>query len=561
VADTKHGLPVPSRIGQDIDGRYRLVEQIGEGGIGIVYRAIYIKADKEVAIKVLPQRFTTDVEYCGRFTREARLASRIDHENCAQIYDFGKLDDGSLFIVMEFVDGKNAGELQHERLLTLRQVLSIGIQVCSALVHVHDKGIVHRDLKPDNIMVTSTRQREFLVKLLDFGIAKNVGVDITPGGPSFQTQIGITCGTPGFMSPEQIRGEQDIDFRADLYSLGAVLYKLTTGKDTFVAKTPMDVLAKALQKVVVEPRAYNSQIPVYLNQLIMDLLAKNPDNRPESALYVKEYLERVLDSLDTTKSRTKTPAVISAVGETVPARYEAVTSGEITSGVHDAPVESKKSDNEPSTSTKMLQAQFGTAHRNRVLVALVVCVLILGVGFLFMALPFTKTHHSPSPDEVLPEDVESESVVASIESDQSVSLEQPEPKPELEQQLKHKVVVVRRNQDLNSMRASRREQVDFVSKGAVIDRIDKYAIARRWERVAEKAKRGGKYRVAVDAFQKAYKTMRSPRYLKEIGFLYIKLGDRLSACRFFQRYVGRLRVRARAKAAQRFGIYNCDLKY
>ncbi|MEF9881165.1 serine/threonine-protein kinase [Streptomyces sp. P9-A4] len=265
-----------------IQGRYRLHEVIGRGGMGEVWRATDEALGRGVAVKCLkplgpqqdPQVLTVVRE---RFRREARVAAALQHRGITVVHDFGEYD-GVLFLVMELLEGRNLSQLltanaQHP--LPVHDLVEIADQVADALAYTHRQGIVHRDLKPANIM----RLRDGTVKICDFGIAR-LGTDM--GFTSKLTGTGIAMGTPHYMSPEQIGGGE-IDHRSDLYSLGCVLYELATGAPPFDLGDSWAILIGHRDTVPSPPRAHRAELPDYFDRIVVDLLAKVPEERPADA--------------------------------------------------------------------------------------------------------------------------------------------------------------------------------------------------------------------------------------------------------------------------------------
>jgi serine/threonine protein kinase/tetratricopeptide (TPR) repeat protein len=277
-------------------GNYRILEKIGAGGQGTVYKATDAKLGRTVVVKVLPPELTVKEANLKRFEREARLASALDHPNICTIFDLNDIE-GVHFIAMQFVEGKNVRELVNGRPLDLRSALSITIQVADALDAAHARGIIHRDIKAGNVMVTPSGQ----VKILDFGLAKLMDAEgFGPGGIHHTdlTEVGIPYGTATYAAPEQSRGER-VDARADIFSTGVLLYELLTGTWPFQGKTSVDVRHAVLHQ---DPQPLDEvrpgEVPPQL-QLILDrALAKDPKQRYQKVGELRDDLRTVLRDIE-----------------------------------------------------------------------------------------------------------------------------------------------------------------------------------------------------------------------------------------------------------------------
>ncbi len=276
-------------IGTTIAGKYFVHQLLGRGGMGDVYKATHLTLDRPVVLKLLKKSLLSDPSLVQRFHREARAASRLNHANSITIIDFGQADDGTLFMAMEYLAGRPlSAAIAEEWPLSEARVVHIGAQILAALAEAHALGVIHRDLKPANVMLEPRRDDPDFVKVLDFGIAKLN--DPGAGAPQL-TQAGLVCGTPGYMSPEQVRGEE-LDPRSDLYAVGVLLYELITGLQPFEADTMMGLMTKAL---VEEPpsmavRRAGISVSPDLEALVMQALAKDRNARPAGAEQMRAAL-------------------------------------------------------------------------------------------------------------------------------------------------------------------------------------------------------------------------------------------------------------------------------
>ncbi|MEZ4367785.1 MAG: serine/threonine-protein kinase [Kofleriaceae bacterium] len=268
----------PLAPGQVVEGKYQLVALLGEGGMGAVWDAENVAIGRRVAIKVLRAQVAGEAEIVARFIQEARSAAAVGNEHIIDVLDLGKLPDGAPYIVMERLEGRDLEALiEAEGPLPVARVARIAIQICAALSAAHAKGIVHRDLKPPNVFLTRRGGERDFVKVLDFGISKVRGTGSLT--PTAKTQTGITMGTPHYMSPEQAQGKPSIDHRADLYSLGVILYAMFTGKVPFEGDNIALVLARILRDEAEPPSVHRSGLPRYVDDLVLRLLRKDPDAR------------------------------------------------------------------------------------------------------------------------------------------------------------------------------------------------------------------------------------------------------------------------------------------
>ncbi|QDT48061.1 Serine/threonine-protein kinase PknB [Symmachiella dynata] len=270
---------------------FELKEKIGQGGMGVVYRARYVKNDREVAVKILPAEIAADKKIATRFERELEVLKKLKHPNI--VYCFGgKCEGDQHFYAMELVEGGSLERLLKKRgRLPWEQVIEYTLQLCSALYFAHEHGFIHRDVKPGNLLLTNTGK----LKLSDFGLARarsDVGL----------TEHGKTMGTFHYMSPEQIRGKPPLTGSADLYAMGCVMYEMMAGRPPFRGHSPAEILQKHLEKPAPPVSTNAMDCPAALEQIILDLLQKRVEDRPLSAIDVARRLKQVTQttSLDAT---------------------------------------------------------------------------------------------------------------------------------------------------------------------------------------------------------------------------------------------------------------------
>jgi serine/threonine-protein kinase len=382
------GPPPDPLVGRTIDGRYLVESVLGEGGMGLVYKARHTVLNKPLAIKVLRPEVSNDEEIITRFRQEAQSASAIGNQHIIDISDFGTLPDSSTYFVMEFLNGIDlTGAIEQTTPMDPRRAMHIAKQLCLALGAAHEAGIVHRDLKPDNIYLIKRGGDADFVKVLDFGIAK-VG-----GGTKKLTKAGQVFGTPHYMSPEQCAGS-GTDQRTDIYALGVILYEMACGKVPFDADNLMGVLTKHMYEEPIAPHALPPpvNVPPSLEAVILKCLAKQPDVRYQTMADVYQDLVRA--------ERGETPAAVmdaltrsSSTGatQTSPTGRMSVTMGEPAAFV-------------PTSKLPLILAGVG---------------LLLLVGVVGAVVAFTGDDETPPPPVVVAEPAPEP---------------EPEPEPEVEAQ-------------------------------------------------------------------------------------------------------------------------------
>jgi len=278
------GAPIP--VGTVI-GQYRVIEQIGGGGMGVVYKAEDNKLGRLVALKFLPHDVATDVAAVERFQREARAASALNHPNICTIYDIEEYSGGH-FIAMEYLEGLTLKDRILGRALDSEEVAKIGIQIAEALAAAHSKRMVHRDIKPGNVVVSATG----FVKVLDFGLAKLIAAEGEDAATKSITATHTVSGTLPYMSPEQLRG-REVDHRTDVYALGIVLYEMSTARRPFISELIPELIDEILNSPPPPPLEMNRKLPPKLEEIVLKCLEKDPEDRYQSAKEIAVDLRRM----------------------------------------------------------------------------------------------------------------------------------------------------------------------------------------------------------------------------------------------------------------------------
>src|SRR5580698_8166849 len=283
-------------VGRTLPGGYVILDLVGIGGMGRVYRAEQTNLARTVAVKIIHPHLVGEENAAARFITEARAASRLNHPNSVAVIDFGKTPDGQLYLVMEFLRGRDLARVSYEEgPLPFRRIVDVLRQVLAALSEAHHLEIIHRDLKPENIILEPMRTGGDFVKVVDFGLAK---MRQETRGPQI-TSPGIVCGTPEYMSPEQGRGDP-LDARSDLYAVGVILFQLLTGRLPFEADSPTQVVLMHLSTEPPDPRkvAPDRNIPEALVQVVFKAMSKEPKDRYPDADGYGEALGTALAQIE-----------------------------------------------------------------------------------------------------------------------------------------------------------------------------------------------------------------------------------------------------------------------
>jgi eukaryotic-like serine/threonine-protein kinase len=284
------GVPATSRVGQVIDGRYRLKATLGAGAMGAVYDAEHVEIGRRLAIKILHPQYSRNADLVARFRREARAASTIGNPHIVEVTDFGTTADGCAYFVMERLDGHDLKEvLVREHTIAVPRALAIATQVCRGVQAAHEHGIIHRDLKPENIYLVSRETGPDFVKILDFGIAKSAALENADGRTL--TQPGIAMGTPVYMAPEQATG-MAVDARIDIYAVGTILYEMLTGQPPIDGDDVLEVLTRKATEDPPPPSKLNPSVPPHVEEVVLRALARDPAQRPQSMAQLEQELRR-----------------------------------------------------------------------------------------------------------------------------------------------------------------------------------------------------------------------------------------------------------------------------
>jgi serine/threonine-protein kinase len=314
----------PVEVGQVLAGKYRVERMLGAGGMGVVVAATHLELGQRVAMKFLLAEGMGSPEIAARFMREARAAARIRGEHVARVIDVGRLESGSPYIVMEYLEGLDLEQLVKKQVVSIEEAVDYLIQACDAMAEAHRLGIIHRDLKPANLFLAHGVDGQGVVKVLDFGISKS-SLDAAAGS---LTSTSALVGSPLYMSPEQMRSSRNVDHRTDIWSLGAVLFELLARRPPYEGETVGELMARVLTDPLPSIRSFRADIPVGLEAVIARCLEKNPDARfanvaelsqaltpfaPQHSVMAVERVHRILGSVRPPPTSSAPPPSISSL--------------------------------------------------------------------------------------------------------------------------------------------------------------------------------------------------------------------------------------------------------
>ena len=292
-------------IGQTLGGRYLVTRKIGQGGMGAVYEATHTLIGKRVAVKVLLEKYAQREAIVKRLKQEAQLASSVGNEHIIDITDFGTTEDGRTFVVMEFLDGESMAEcLARETMLPEQRILRIASQACSALSAAHAKGVVHRDIKPENLFLLKRKDTDF-VKVVDFGISKSLRASGEEEETTRLTQTGMVLGTPLYMSPEQARGDDELDHRVDVYALGVIMYEAAAGRVPFIGNNYLSVISQVLNEEPKPLRELRPELSEEFEAVVSKAMSKDVTERYASANDMLADITSLLDDPTRSTERAK----------------------------------------------------------------------------------------------------------------------------------------------------------------------------------------------------------------------------------------------------------------
>ncbi len=378
AGDTRMGEIIAKR---QIPG-FQILQKLGAGGMAVVFKAKQLSLDRTVAIKVLPRRFSSDEEYVKRFYEEGKAAAKLNHPNIVQAIDVNEYA-GYHYFVMEYVEGKTVyDELEAGKVYTENEALNVILQIGSALEHAHAQGMIHRDVKPKNIMITN----DGVAKLMDMGLAR-----LADDAKAVQAEAGKLYGTPYYISPEQILGRSNVDHRCDIYSLGATLYHMVTGRVPFEGRDAKEIMIKHVKQHLVSPDRYNMDLSFGLTKVIQKMMAKRRRHRYATTGEMMDDL-RSVDFLLEVQDPDDDGSALSGLGRTAeehdlppippppPPRSTSLSTASRTGGAKSSAGASAKHAHE------IPQPELILPHTNRILLAGLVISVLLNIALFVLLL-------------------------------------------------------------------------------------------------------------------------------------------------------------------------------
>jgi serine/threonine protein kinase len=557
------------QIGDVVDGRYRILEQLGSGGMGGVYLAEQLNLGRQIALKVLHHDAASDPIARERFVREARAVCHLKHPNLVVYYDFGtESETGRLYLAMEHLQGRSLASLTSQTTpIPIDRVTHIIDQLCGALAVAHRGGVIHRDMKPGNVMLVRRENDKDFVKLIDFGISRVLKGSETPGQSEMDlTQTGVLIGTTAYLAPEYIRN-QVVDERVDIYALGIITYELIAGRRPFEAADQIQMLMKHIHDAPIpfDQLADGRNVPANVSSVVLKALEKEPEQRYGTVdTFRADFRSAVASLLDE-----------AAIGATMQHRIPEFLIGAADTAAEIAAVPSlalrdtgpSPVSTEPTLSTVALDRKPVSSSTKGGLYRLfalgLLSALLVGlcvVGWMYGTSSSTVLSGEP-PSVTLPPLISLADMPTRdrlhIESNAGASLPgrrpaQPEvrrdgPKPP-------PVELVAGSSSMANTTPS-----DIPKESPIPAHIlQKKKLAAALAR-AKKAKVAGNWQATIRAYRDAYKIKSSLSYLKHIGQAQIKLGNRAGACRTFQRFIKRVASAKRPDAMERLAVYGCNL--
>ncbi len=307
VSENQSGsLAMPTELtGATLSGRYLVKRKLGQGGMGAVYEVTHTEIGGRYAVKVLLEKYAQRDAIVKRLKQEAQLATSLEHEHIIRVTDFGNTDDGRTYVVMEYLEGESLAEcLARESKLTEQRILRIASQTASALAAAHKKGIVHRDIKPENVFLLKRKEQDF-VKVVDFGISKSLRSSDEQEEQPRLTQTGMVLGTPLYMSPEQARGDDDLDHRVDIYALGVIMYEAAAGRVPFIGTNYLSVISQVLNNEPAPLRELRPELSEEFEAIVSRAMAKDRSHRYADANAMLDDLTAVLEDPTHSTERAK----------------------------------------------------------------------------------------------------------------------------------------------------------------------------------------------------------------------------------------------------------------